>query len=89
VAVNQPQGSTALRRIVAAVTHGKHEAARVLVHGVASPEVRNGDYWGPSGWMQLRGEPARCTPHMKALDPQAAARLVALSEELTGIRLAI
>jgi NAD(P)-dependent dehydrogenase (short-subunit alcohol dehydrogenase family) len=89
VAVNQPQGSTALRRVVAAITHGKHEAARVLVHAVASPGVGNGDYWGPGGWMQLRGEPARCTPHAKALDPQAAARLVSLSEELSGVRLAL
>jgi NAD(P)-dependent dehydrogenase (short-subunit alcohol dehydrogenase family) len=87
VAVNQPQARPAIRRLVATVTHGKHEAARVLVHAVASPAVENGDYWGPGGWLQLRGEPVRHTPHAKALDPHAAARLVALSEELTGTRL--
>jgi hypothetical protein len=65
-------------------THGKHEAARVLVHAVASPGVGNGDYWGPGGWMQLRGEAAKCTPHAKALDREAARRLVTLSEDLSG-----
>ena len=58
-----------------------------LVTAAASPEARNGDYWGPSGWQQLRGRPTRLTPHGSALDTEVAGRLVARSEELAGVRL--
>ncbi|WP_404391361.1 SDR family NAD(P)-dependent oxidoreductase [Humibacillus xanthopallidus] len=89
IAVNQPSVSPVTRVLVRAFAHGKHRGAEPLVTAVASPEVRNGDYWGPSGWQQLRGQPTRLTAHPAALDPQVAGRLIALSEELTGVRLAI
>lgn len=89
VAANQPDVSRALRPVLRAFAHGKHAGATSLVTAVASPAARNGDYWGPQGWRQLRGQPAIHRPNPKALDPGAAARLVTLSEELTGVRLEI
>ncbi len=81
--------SPVTRVLVRSFAHGKHRGAAPLVIAAASPEVRNGDYWGPSGWQQLRGQPTRLTAHPAALDPHVAGRLIALSEELTGVRLAL
>ncbi|TQM64496.1 SDR family NAD(P)-dependent oxidoreductase [Humibacillus xanthopallidus] len=87
IAVNQPDVNPVTRTLVRSFAHGKHRGAMPLVTAAASPEARNGDYWGPSGWKQLRGEPTRLAPHASALDPQVAGRLVARSEELAGVRL--
>jgi NAD(P)-dependent dehydrogenase (short-subunit alcohol dehydrogenase family) len=87
IAVNQPAVNRVTRTLVRTFAHGKHRGALPLVTAAASAEVRNGDYWGPSGWQQLRGRPIRLAPHAAALDPVVAGRLVARSEELTGVRL--
>ena len=70
IAVNQPPVSPVTRVLVRSFAHGKHHGAAPLVTAAASPEARNGDYWGPSGWQQLRGQPTRLTPHQSALDPR-------------------
>lgn len=87
IAVNQPTVGPVTRTLVRSFAHGKHRGAMPLVTAAASPEARNGDYWGPSGWQQLRGRPTRLTPHSAALDAEVAGRLVARSEELAGVRL--
>lgn len=88
-ATNQPEVRPALRPILRVLLHGKHSGAESVVAAVTSPSVCNGDYWGPGGWRQLRGAPTRHHPHANALDPMEAGRLVALSEQLTGMRLGV
>ncbi|HET7799132.1 MAG TPA: SDR family NAD(P)-dependent oxidoreductase [Humibacillus xanthopallidus] len=87
IAVNQPAVNPVTRALVRSFAHGKHRGAMPLVTAAASPVARNGDYWGPSGWQQLRGRPARLSPHAAALDAEVAGRLITRSEELAGIRL--
>lgn len=89
VAVNQPDPFPALRPLLRLIGQGKDRAASALVAGVASPDVANGDYWGPSGPFQLSGPPAKHTPRPSVLDPDAAARLVAEAERLSGVRLPV
>ncbi|MDQ4491906.1 SDR family NAD(P)-dependent oxidoreductase [Sinomonas sp. ASV486] len=93
VSTNQPDVLTGalagLRPLLRLFGHGKDRAACTLVTAVAGREVANGEYWGPSGPFQLRGRPARHTPRASAVDPGAAARLVARAEELTGARLSV
>ena len=89
MATNQPEVRPALRPLLRVVLHGKHAGAESIVTAVAAPSARNGDYWGPGGWRQLRGVPARHRPHPNSLDPVEAERLVSLSEELTGLRLGL
>jgi NAD(P)-dependent dehydrogenase (short-subunit alcohol dehydrogenase family) len=48
-------------------------------------EVRGGAYVGPDGFMELRGHPRFVSSNARSKDPEAAARLWALSEELTGV----
>lgn len=90
VPATQPPVEAGWRRaLVAALLHGKDAAARTLVHAAGAPDVRNGDFWGPAGAFEVRGAPARRRPRRKALDPAAGAALVRLSEDLTGVRLAV
>ena len=56
------------------------------VYAAMAPVVTGGDYIGPSGPGELRGHPVKVKATRSARDPEAAARLWAVSEELTGVR---
>jgi NAD(P)-dependent dehydrogenase (short-subunit alcohol dehydrogenase family) len=50
-------------------------------------QVQPGDYIGPDGWfMQFRGYPKNVAARPAARDPKQAAKLWALSEQLTGVQ---
>ncbi len=55
------------------------------LHAVTAAGVTGGQFWGPDGFQQLRGEPTvvRAQPH--AADPATAARVWDLTAELTGV----
>lgn len=48
--------------------------------------VQGGEYYGPGGWQELRGYPARVQSSGRSHDMAVAARLWKVSEELTGVR---
>ena len=54
--------------------------------GVA--EVRGGDYVGPDGLGEMWGYPKKVESSARSRDPETAARLWEVSEELTGVRYA-
>jgi NAD(P)-dependent dehydrogenase (short-subunit alcohol dehydrogenase family) len=66
---------------------GQSEAQGALpqLYAATAPEVHGGQYYGPNGFMENRGYPklVDSMPASKNLD--TAARLWALSEELTGV----
>ncbi|MFZ7088692.1 SDR family NAD(P)-dependent oxidoreductase [Curtobacterium sp. RRHDQ10] len=68
-------------------SQGKDVGAEPLVHAAVGEGVRSGEYWGPSGWMQLRGAPAVVPAEPRAHDRTAAAHLWAASERLSGVAL--
>lgn len=55
------------------------------VYAAASPAVQGGDYVGPGGLLEQRGWPAKVQSNGRSHDVDAAARLWAVSEELTGV----
>ena len=55
------------------------------VHAAVAPDVRSGDYIGPSGPAELWGRPVNVRASRTARDPEAAARLWAVSQDLTGV----
>jgi NAD(P)-dependent dehydrogenase (short-subunit alcohol dehydrogenase family) len=71
---------------VAAVLLGQSAEAGSwpLLYAAAMPDAKNGEYWGPDGTMELRGQPAiaRVWPH--ARDRADWRRLWSVSEALTG-----
>jgi NAD(P)-dependent dehydrogenase (short-subunit alcohol dehydrogenase family) len=69
---------------------GNHAFAQSAAWGAlptlyaATAEVEAGEYIGPDGPLGLVGVPARARTSKRANDPEIAARLWTLSEELTG-----
>jgi NAD(P)-dependent dehydrogenase (short-subunit alcohol dehydrogenase family) len=61
------------------------KGARPVLYAATAPDVKGGDYYGPSGFMELGGEPAEAGCSSSACDRTAAARLWTVSEELTGV----
>jgi NAD(P)-dependent dehydrogenase (short-subunit alcohol dehydrogenase family) len=55
------------------------------LYAATMPDVRTGDYFGPDGLLGLRGAPHRVTPIKAAQNDDAARRLWAVSEQLTGV----
>ena len=58
------------------------------LYAAVAPDVRGGDYFGPSGIGEMWGAPRKVTSNGHSHDPTVARRLWALSEELTGVRYA-
>ncbi len=68
---------------------GKDAGARPLVHAAAAADVQGGEYWGPGGWQEVTGRPARSTARPHTRDVAAARALWDESERLTGLTLTI
>ncbi|MBA8825571.1 protochlorophyllide reductase [Saccharopolyspora lacisalsi] len=51
-----------------------------------APGVRGGDYFGPSGFGEMRGRPKRAKMHRAATEERTAAQLWKVTSELTGVR---
>lgn len=47
-------------------------------------DVQSGDFYGPSGFMEMRGYPKKVSPNKRAQDRNTAAKLWEVSEDLTG-----
>jgi NAD(P)-dependent dehydrogenase (short-subunit alcohol dehydrogenase family) len=58
------------------------------LYAATASDVQGGDYYGPNGWQELRGYPTRVRSSARSYDAAVAARLWAVSEELTGVRFA-
>jgi hypothetical protein len=59
------------------------------VYAATSPDVRGGDYIGPDGFMGQKGFPQKVGSNSRSYDQKDAARLWAVSEELTGVSYAL
>lgn len=61
------------------------DGALPTLRAATDPAAANGSYWGPSGLFEISGPPAAARILDRARDEQVAARLWAVSEELTGV----
>ena len=57
-----------------------------MLYAATSPDVRGGDYLGPDGLLGQGGFPIKARSSARSHDQAVAARLWAVSEELTGVR---
>jgi NAD(P)-dependent dehydrogenase (short-subunit alcohol dehydrogenase family) len=70
---------------LASLTSVKGFADRVpTLMAAAMPGVKGGRYFGPQGWMELKGPPGPGKIEPRALDIGVAAKLWEESERLTG-----
>lgn len=63
-----------------------HTGARPVLMAATDPNMTGGDYIGPNGAGQLRGEPRRVGMSKAARDPHAGAELWHVSEKAAGVR---
>lgn len=61
------------------------QGALPTLYAATHPEVRGGDYIGPSGAFELKGPPVKVAAKPRAHDPAVAKRLWEVSAELTGV----
>ena len=73
-----------LKALSPLITHSNASAAKPALHAALAPEVAGGDYYGPTGFMELRGGVGRARRDPITRDTEVAKRLWELSEELTG-----
>ena len=55
------------------------------LYAATAPGVAGGEYYGPGGFKELKGYPKKAVARPEARDPALAARLWAMSEQLTGV----
>ena len=55
------------------------------LYAATSPHAEPGGYYGPEGFLEVRGEPAAARVPRRARDAEAAARLWQVSESATGV----
>ncbi|SOC52183.1 Short-chain dehydrogenase [Ornithinimicrobium cerasi] len=86
IPASQPTEIGPVSRTLVRAMHGKDGGAAVIVHAATSPLVRSGDWWGPDGAGQLRGDAVRLRPPPAATarHRRSTADLLRLSEELTS-----
>ena len=66
------------------VTHKPKEAAKPTLMAALDPNVKGGDYYGPQGFNDMKGEPGKASSTGYSKKRDVAEKLWALSEELTG-----
>lgn len=71
---------------IATVIPTPAEASRPIVHAASGAGVSGGDYYGPSGLLEIRGEVGRARLNPRARDLGIGRRLWELSESMTGVR---
>jgi NAD(P)-dependent dehydrogenase (short-subunit alcohol dehydrogenase family) len=83
---NPDEGGPLMRLVGSLMAQAPRMGALPALYAGCSDRAANGEYYGPGGFQELRGYPAKASRSPAALDQAAAARLWKLSEELTGVR---
>ena len=61
------------------------DGALPMLYAATAPDVAGGAYYGPGGFMDMRGSPMRQEPSARALDDDLARRLWEATEEHTDV----
>ncbi|MBU0983279.1 MAG: SDR family NAD(P)-dependent oxidoreductase [candidate division Zixibacteria bacterium] len=64
---------------------GIEMGALPTLYAAVGPDVQSGDYYGPSGFIEMRGFPKKVSGNALSQDKAIAGRLWEVSENLTGV----
>jgi hypothetical protein len=62
-----------------------HDGALPIVMAATRADARNGDYFGPTGFMEMRGAPGVAIASPRARDGELGRRLWEFSEKAIGV----
>lgn len=65
------------------LTHSPEEAAKPMLYAALMEDVNGGEYYGPSGFMGMKGDPKKVKSKPQSYDKEVAKKLWEVSEELT------
>ncbi|HWO66922.1 MAG TPA: oxidoreductase [Umezawaea sp.] len=74
-----------LARAFLLVTQPVERGAQPQLHAATAPGVRGGQFFGPSGFREVRGPLTEVRPSAEAADPAVGRRLWAVAESLTDV----
>ena len=74
-----------LRLLTFWLVQSAQDGALPTLRAALDPDAQGGEYYGPAGWFQYTGRPARVDSSPSSHDRSAQRRLWRLSEQLTGI----
>ena len=84
------KGAAVIQPVMKVVLNTSEQGALPALQGATDPEAEGGDYYGPRGLLEARGNTSgRAFATERARDEDLADRLWTRSEELTGIDFAI
>jgi NAD(P)-dependent dehydrogenase (short-subunit alcohol dehydrogenase family) len=66
------------------ILHSPKKAALPSAMAAFSDDVKGGDYFGPTGFMEMKGKPGKAKAEPHAFDKDVSKRLFEVSEQLTG-----
>ncbi|RFA12018.1 hypothetical protein B7R21_11855 [Subtercola boreus] len=87
--IGAKRSNAAVRTGLATFAQGKDAGALPIVRAAADPLAAGGDYWGPDGWRQLKGDPTVVRARTRARDIRTASALWSIAENLTGTSLTL
>ncbi|MEJ2054946.1 MAG: oxidoreductase [Calditrichaceae bacterium] len=64
----------------------QRKRALPTLRAAIDPDAKSGDYFGPDGWMQLKGYPVKVESNKLSHNEEIAKKLWSVSEELTGVK---
>jgi NAD(P)-dependent dehydrogenase (short-subunit alcohol dehydrogenase family) len=67
------------------VAQSADQGALPMLYAATMPDVSGGEYFGPDGWAEMRGQPTRVRSSRRSMDVETAGRLWACAEQLTGV----
>jgi NAD(P)-dependent dehydrogenase (short-subunit alcohol dehydrogenase family) len=73
-----------IKAVVGMIGHSAAAGALPTLMAATLPGARGGQYFGPQGWMELRGPPGPSKIERRALEPDVASKLWSAAERLTG-----
>ena len=66
--------------------HAPEKAALPSLYAALGEDVKGGDYFGPTGFREMKGAPGKVSSSTYSSDKDIAKRLWDVSQELTGIK---
>lgn len=75
-----------LKPLIVKVLPTPASGALPQIRAAADPNVKGGEYFGPSGFMELAGSPVLVKSNKPSYSIEAAQRFWEISEELTGVK---
>lgn len=68
------------------LSQGITMGALPILYAAVGKDVKGGDYYGPSGWREMKGYPKKVKSNKLSHNAEIAKKLWDISEELTGVK---